>query len=198
MPTGYTAAVKDGAVTALPEFAMGCARAFGALIMMRDEPADAPIPEFQPSDFNAKALEAAIARQAALKEMDPSACEEAALKAYNAQCTSRASEIRERTADRERYESMLEQVKGWEPPTNDHQRFKAFMVEQLQESIKFDCGEYPMSELVHLTGAQWLAGELQHAQRDIDYHKKAHAEEVERTNGRNAWVKALRESLVSA
>jgi len=34
-------------------FAMSCARAFGALITMRDEPADAPIPdEFKPDPYH--------------------------------------------------------------------------------------------------------------------------------------------------
>jgi len=198
MPTGYTADVSNGKIATLPDFAMGCARAFGALIAMRDEPADAPIPEFQPSDYSARQLEVATARLATLRAITPDECSAAAVADYNTQCQSRADSLRERTETRERYESMLEKVKDWTPPSDDHQRFKDFMVEQLAESIKFDCGEYPMSELIQLTGPQWLAGQLQLAQRDIDYHTKAHAEEVERVAGRNAWVKALRESLVPA
>ena len=37
MPTGYTDKIKDGIT--FKEYAMGCARAFGALITMRDNPA---------------------------------------------------------------------------------------------------------------------------------------------------------------
>lgn len=37
MPTGYTASVQEGKVTEFRDFAMECARAFGALVMMRDE-----------------------------------------------------------------------------------------------------------------------------------------------------------------
>ena len=43
MPTGYTADIQDGKITTLREYALSCARAFGALIMMRDDPHDAPI-----------------------------------------------------------------------------------------------------------------------------------------------------------
>jgi hypothetical protein len=43
MPTGYTAPIADGMT--FEQFALGCARAFGALVTMRDEPSDAPIPE---------------------------------------------------------------------------------------------------------------------------------------------------------
>ena len=47
MPTGYTAPIKDG--ISFNDFMWGCARAFGALIMMRDDPPGTPIPErFEP------------------------------------------------------------------------------------------------------------------------------------------------------
>ena len=70
MPTGYTAAIKDG--ISFNEYALSCARAFGALIMMRDEPADAPIPdEFKPSDYHFKKIEEAKAELARLRAMSP-------------------------------------------------------------------------------------------------------------------------------
>lgn len=56
MPTGYTADVADGKITDFVEYALQCARAFGACIMLRDEPISSEIPEFQPSDYNANAL----------------------------------------------------------------------------------------------------------------------------------------------
>lgn len=45
MPTGYTVGIADGKITTFEQYAMTCARAFGALVMMRDDPFDAPIPE---------------------------------------------------------------------------------------------------------------------------------------------------------
>jgi hypothetical protein len=196
MPTGYTAAVQDGTITEFKDFAFQCARAFGALVMMRDELLDAPIPEaFQPSDWNAKELEKATAKFVELQAMTPEACDAAALADYNAQCESRATSVLKRTVQRERYESMLEQAKGWTPPTPDHEEMKAFMVQQLEESIKFDCRDFTESLLVQQTGAGWRASQLINVQRNIDYHTKANAEELERTASRNAWVKALRDSL---
>ncbi len=56
MPTGYTAILMEKGQT-FQEFIMGCARAFGALIEMRDSPNDAPIPDkFEPSDYHAKRI----------------------------------------------------------------------------------------------------------------------------------------------
>lgn len=40
MPTGYTDAIKDG--ISFNQFILSCARAFGALITMRDEPSSVP------------------------------------------------------------------------------------------------------------------------------------------------------------
>ena len=44
MPTGYTVALYEGKDVTFEDFVMGCSRAFGALISLRDEP-NAPIPE---------------------------------------------------------------------------------------------------------------------------------------------------------
>ena len=51
MPTGYTAWIEEGAT--FEEFILGCARAFGACISMRDEPLSKQIPEqFKESSYD--------------------------------------------------------------------------------------------------------------------------------------------------
>ena len=61
MPTGYTAKIADGQT--FEEFILSCARAFGALVEMRDEPADAPIPEeFKPSAYHTTQIGVARAK----------------------------------------------------------------------------------------------------------------------------------------
>ena len=56
MPTGYTAGVADGSIIDFNEYALQCARNFGACILLRDEPLSSEIPEFEPSDYHEKAL----------------------------------------------------------------------------------------------------------------------------------------------
>lgn len=70
MPTGYTHGVQDGTVTEFRDFALICARAFGATILMRDDPMDAPIPdEFQSSTYHLDRLkELEIEQSAQLRE----------------------------------------------------------------------------------------------------------------------------------
>ena len=58
MPTGYTSKIADG--IGFKDFALSCARAFGACIEMRDDPSDKPIPnEFKPNDYHKKRMAAA-------------------------------------------------------------------------------------------------------------------------------------------
>ena len=61
MPTGYTACIIDKESPAtFNQFVMGCARAFGACITMRDDPQDAEIPDsFEAGSYHKERLEAA-------------------------------------------------------------------------------------------------------------------------------------------
>lgn len=196
MPTGYTAPIKDGIT--FEQYALGCARAFGALVLMRDEPADAPTPErFEPSDYNLKELEKARTELARLDAMSLADAAVAAENAYSAEVERCNDRRREYTDLRNKYSAMLAKVVKWEPPTPDHVNYKQFMVDQLRKSIDWDCNEADIIEPERLTGSQWLAKQITEARRSVAYHEKAYAEEVERTNGRNAWIKALRDSLAT-
>ncbi len=194
MPTGYTADVQDGKTTDLRTFTLQCARAFGALVSMRDSAHDAPIPEeLVPSKYNNERLAEARKRHTELQAMSSedvtAACEKA-----NREAIKQSRESQERTATaRARYESMLKKVRAWTPPTADHEGLKDFMVKQLQESIGFDCHESGPPEPQKRD--VWLEAQQDRAMLDIGYHSKAAAEEKARVARRNHWIRALRESL---
>lgn len=196
MPTGYTADIKDG--ISFSTFALNCARAFGACIMLRDEPGGGDkIPEaFEPSDYHAKAVARAQADLAAINDLTPAQRERQAAKAWDDAETSRLMRLEDMRKQRQAYTEMLAKVDAWAPPTSDHTHLKGFMREQIIQSIDFDCDEsYSSTPTVRLTGEQWAAQRLEDLQRDIRYHQKEHAEEVKRTADRTDWVKALRASL---
>lgn len=193
MPTGYTAAIADG--IDFKTYAMNCARAFGACISLRDEPAGVEIPEFQPTDYHITWLAQERERLAKLRAMTPGEADTAALRDYLDECERRVKRVRENDALRAKYEAMLQQVNIYQAPTPEHAGFKKFMAEQIEESLRFDCGRLFNDELKQLSGADWLAAQLADAERGIAYHEQQHVEEVQRVARRNAWVKALRESL---
>lgn len=194
MPSCYTESIANG--ISFEQFAMRCARGMGALIMMRDEPLDAPIPErFEPSDYNAKAL--AVAMEAA-RRFESMTIEEAAKESeadYEQQTQEHSARIERCDSLRARYQSMLDQVHAWKAPSEDHEHFKSFMGSQIVESMSHDCDTSYDVAPVCMSPETWLAKAKSSAWRAVEHHTKAHAEEIERTEKRNAWLAALRDSL---
>ncbi len=199
MPSGYTAKLADGEQS-FEDFVWGVARGFGALIEMRDAPLDAPIPEaFAASTYHLDAMNKAQADLASLQGVSDKAL-------LDEQATERAAAVRrrdryvtERREQAERYNRMLAKVRAWEPPTAEHENLKATMIQQLEESLQFDCGGSWTPEVPdELSAADYRAKERAKFERDIAYHAKHYAEDVERTAKRNEWTRALRGSLRAA
>jgi hypothetical protein len=198
MPTGYTADVQSGKITEFRDFAMQCARAFGALITMRDDPHDAAVPqEFQP---NTKYYDELIAGAKAildeLPQLSDAECNRRAMAAHADELDSHLRYARERQEHRSRYEAMLSKVREWQPPTAEHEEMKAFMAKQLSESIDFDCSErYQPEAPTLLPGAVWRETALAKAARDLAYGQEGRCKELKRTADRNKWLADLRASL---
>lgn len=195
MPTGYTAEVCNGKISDFPTFAMICARAFGALITMRDDPSDAAIPEaFKPSTYNADRLVEAKERLQSLYNMSNAEADEAALAAYEEARASRDKSDRERVAENARLDSMIAKVQAWIPPTEEHQEMKKFMVEQLTIS---KTKPYSWPAPVLMSGSEWRVEQIAKAKHDIEYHEAEQTKENERAAGRTKWVNELRKSLAA-
>lgn len=194
MPTGYTAAVADG--ISFEQFVLCCARAMGALIMMRDAPSNAPIPgRFEPSTYNAERL---VEARAELDRLSALTSDEiaAATAAFNSAAVARQDDSVKRNDDlRAKYEAMLVRVRDWTPPTTEHEGMKKFMIDQLEQSIDWDCGGRAYDAPEPLSPEAWLGQAVREASKNIEYHAKANAEEIERTEQRNKWIADLRASL---
>jgi hypothetical protein len=194
MATGYTADVADGTIADFATFALQCARAFGATIMQRDNPMSEPPQLRVESDYNLKACEAAKQRLIELSALSESEADDMAALDYGKAVRARDEAKTRRDSTLARYESMLADVIRWEPPTADHVELKAFMIEQLTKSIDWDCTDHSEAP-ARLSGPMWLEEEKKRALRNVGYHAKAHAEEIERCAAANRWIIALYESL---
>lgn len=196
MPTGYTADIDKGIT--FKQFALSCARNFGALITMRDDPHDAEIPdEFTPdTDHYDEALAKAEARFVELASMTEAQAAEKAEAEYREGLRAAADRNAERQALRDKYEAMLLKVEQWTPPTPDHAGLKRFMREQITESIRFDCG-YVTPDPVLASPQEYIRAHKEQAIKDVEYYTQERQKEIERAAERTAWVKALRASLAS-
>ncbi|SHJ72314.1 hypothetical protein SAMN05444159_1322 [Bradyrhizobium lablabi] len=195
MPTGYTYPVVDGKITEFPDFALLCARAFGALIMMRDDPMDASIPdEFEPeTKYYDDRLAADMKRLGGVQAMTMADANTAALEVHREALASRSKYLADKEIEAGRLNAMLAHVRAWNPPTPDHAEMKKFMIDQLVMSLP---GDYAPAIPALLDGAAWRQQEIDRLADSIVYSQKEIAKEVERARTRTEWVKSLRASLI--
>lgn len=197
MPTGYTWGVANGEITELEPFVWQVARGMGALITMRDEPPDAPVPDrFEPSQYHAKQLAEARQERDRIRAMTADEAANAAAASIAEYERDKAQAERENAAQRARYEAMLAKVNAW---SGAPEGIREFAIRQLHDSIEHDCPVFfhfyrdrPSGD-----GEEWRAAKLAKLERDILYHAKAQAEEEERTEQRNLWMAQLRRSLAA-
>lgn len=194
MPTGYTADIAKGIT--FQQYALNCARAFGALVTMRDDPGDAEIPEaFTPSTYHVEQLDIARQGLARLEAMTQEELEAETDKEYKDGVARYEQFNKEREGLRAKYEDMLKQAAAWMPPTEEHNGLKRFMISQIEKSIKFDCG-YTMPQPTILSANDWLEKQTAQCVHDIEYHKKEQDAENQQIAERNKWIQDLRKSLL--
>lgn len=208
MPSGYTSAIYDGKDVTLRDFILTCARGMGALITMRDEPFDKPIPdEFPPcTSYHDEAIAKARERLARITKGDRMELLREKQDEYNERLQQWWEAKRESDALKKRYEDMMEKVLAWEPPTPDHEGLKKLMIDQLSQSLEHDChyskfdtpkddpyrGMYGPEEK---SLDQWIEDERAAAIKEIEYHIEQRNNEIERARSRTEWVQQLKAAL---
>lgn len=195
MPTGYTHGVQTGEIETLEAFAMCCARAFGALVTMRDDSGDTPIPDkLEPStDYHDENIKEARAVLNEVPGLSLEECNKRSFSEYEGCLAAHTSCEATRYDEKIRYEGMIEKVEDWNPSAS-LKGLKDFMLEQLRDSLKHDCG-YKNEPPEMLAGEGWREAQLKKASRDVGYHTDERNKEIARVRERNKWLADLRNSL---
>lgn len=195
MPTGYTEGVQSGKITEFKDFACICARAFGALIHLRDEPLSPHIPDdVSGSSYHKEQAADAEAQLAALDKLHDDEIRAFAAADNEKKQARHVAYVAERVAEKARYEAMLVKAREWTPPSSDHAGLKDFMIKQLEESIRFDCS-VAFAAPKPLDATAWLNARREELQSNLAYHRKNISADDERHAERIAWIKALKQSL---
>lgn len=196
MPTGYTYPVVDGKITEFSDFALSCARAFGALITMREDPMDKPIPDEIAPDtkYYDERLAEHQKRLGEVLDMTDAECDAAAAAEHEEALKSRADYLARQEAEAARINAMLVKVRAWTPPTADHTEMKKFMIDQLVMSLP---GTYSPAIPEKLDGATWRKRTGDELAQSVVRDKAEIAKEIERAAGRTLWIKSLRMSLAA-
>lgn len=179
-------------------FVWGCARAFGALITLRDEPMGTEIPEeLKPSFYHSEKLVGLRKELAAWSSMSDMERKIHVEKDRQQQIGYHLEQIDKDDEAKNLIMKMTAAVTQWSPPTPDHVRLREFMLEQLAET---ECGregyhEDCVDELGKKSTEVLCAERYSKLLTDIAYHVAEDQKECERTRLNNEWLKKLRESV---
>lgn len=193
--TGYVHRLIDGHQT-FPQFVWSCARAFGALVALRDDDS-APIPDALEVDaYYNRSLAEAKAELAAWDGMTANeryAWAVAHIQKLRDDARRQAVEV---SNDVAQVRAMLAQVDAWTPPTPDHEGLRTFMLEQLNRSLS-DTDHFERNiELCDATRPEDMVSRRgERLAANVASAEKMLREEVERVTGRNQWLAALRASV---
>ena len=199
MPTGYTDGVAHGDIVSFKEYALLCARAFGVCITMRDEPLGTPIPFFEESPCLKGMVESCEKDLRDFLSMTKEEKQTAFLNYVSSSIEIHKKIKEEKITMKYRYVSMLEKAKEFVPPTKDHIEYKKFMIQQLEDSIAWDCDtsyyDAKIDLLKNLSFDEWFDKTLEEKYASLKRNKKYLQEEIDRVNSRNNWMAKLKEVL---
>lgn len=194
MPTGYTAGVIDGTMTDFRDFALQCARAFGACIMQRDDPMHEPPKPREVASYYGDAVQRAEAEVLELEGMTAADVATACELEYQRAAEAYSHSQRKAHEARQRIEAMLVALCEWRPPTPDHVGLRDFMVEQLQQTMKWD-GQ-PWGDPPRLrTASEYVTEERRRRLDAVKSATQSLSDEQRRVREANEWITALYESL---
>jgi hypothetical protein len=198
MPTGYTSEIGTKDNLTFKEFTLKCARAFGACIHQRDDASDI-LPQKQKVDnYHISQLNAAIKKLKTFKKTSKKVLRQKMERDFLKRNKELLISIEKTHALQNKYKLMLKKVNNWIPPSTEHDGLKKFMIEQIAESIKWDCStSYYEEGLARKQESfeEYYRNEIKSLEKDIKYHEEKYNEDVERTNKANQWIEDLYNSL---
>lgn len=199
MPTGYTSDIYDGKDISFKDFVLQCARAFGACINQRDEDMRVKPKKQKLDSYHLKEL---IKAKKELSEFNKKTIDNLKIEFENYKKNTLKQyedSLSKRSKLADRYKKYIELSEKWNPPTSEHQGLKNFIINQLQESLNFDCGgDYynrSINELNNLKFEKWLADKKEMLEKDVIYHKDGYEKDVKRIKEQNKWINELYKSL---
>lgn len=193
MATGYTTGIKDGTIKDFKDFTLTCARAFGACIMQKEDSLLEPPKLEEVKDFYPFMIEEVERQIQVLKDTSDQDLVSQSIKEKTKSYTESVEAIREKRKLREKYEKILDDAKNWDVD-DDFQDLKNFMIDQLEESIKWDCSTKYNDESITeyfsstaITADEIRAEKMDRLKRDLVWYNEKYAEDVKDVNDRNEW-----------
>ena len=197
MPTGYTHDIENGQT--FEDYALRCARAFGACTLQRDESANERPKLREESSLYDEKLPEALAELGYLQSLDNKQKEEFGTEERDKAIADIQESLEKKSALESKYRDMLNKVSAWTPPTKDHVGLKEFMTKQIVDSINFDCDtKFYIEELqkaITKKPADFYADAVKKAEWNCNYYEEELEKDLKRTEESNVWIMDLYKSL---
>lgn len=201
MPTGYTSKIVDGEQS-FEDFALSCARNFGACIMQKEDPLDEK-PKIHKENYYANKLIGSFDEYNTLKNSSDEHCYREVMSALEKSKQRYENTVQEHIEAAKRIKEMISKVSIWEPPTDEHVGLKKFMLDQLNQTLSHDGDpsyyetrlEEVGGEIKDLTPEKARTILQDQIEKDLKYYKKEADKEEDRNNKRGNWIKDLYKSL---
>lgn len=199
MPSGYTEGILSGTINDLNDFIWMCARGFGAFITQKDNIDEPPILKEKPNPYYKNKIKQLLKKQQKYNEYTDNDWQSTYLKYIEDQLKDIDNNIKEKIESKEKYENILNQVKEWIPPNENFHKLKSFMINQIEESIDFDCDtsfwQERKNKISNLKLEQYKRNVLNDINESLISNKEYYDEEVQRVKERNQWKQQLIESI---
>jgi predicted Zn-ribbon and HTH transcriptional regulator len=131
MPTGYTYQIEEGKIDTAEEFLKICARNFGALMHMREEPLSNPIRKDVIDNYYDKDIKECQRMIEETQEMTEGDIVRDIMKRYDDEVKRYKDAYESGKKINDRYKKVLKEVLDWNPPTSEHQALKKFAIDQI-------------------------------------------------------------------
>lgn len=178
------------------QFVWCCARAFGALINMREAPTDAPIPEeVTPSSFYANALKDSQKEVKRLNKMTNEQKIRYGERKKKESISSLKKSIKEQEDTNKKINTMIDQVNEWQPK-EEQKSLKDFILQQLKSSLeKTDHLQNELENKEKIDPLELFHLHLSIENNSVQYYEAQVAKEKRNLQETNQWLKNLRESV---
>lgn len=146
--TGYTAQIENGNITTGKDFLKLCTRAFGIAMDMREKHLSVPTPtQFEPDPYYKQKYDKAVEVRDKWRQMTFDETKQEMIEKYNAEITQAKKSLEKYKLEDEKYKKVRNEIKEWNPPTDEHKALKNFALEQIDLSMNTDLYKYLEMEL---------------------------------------------------
>lgn len=219
MSNAYTHGVQSGKVTTLKEYVSICAAARAIYTDYKrplytdykEDPVNVPRPQSIPLDpYQAELVAQTKDELFFWKNITPEELGNIMRHEKNEMAISEYESAVRQKAYRENYENMMAQVENWNVPSEEHEEFKAFMMQELKDAMSFDVhSNYSDFDIEELKNAilsdnehyhpdemkEFRAEKIEYVQRQIEIREKEYKRQVEENAKKNKWLELFYDSF---